>query len=216
MTSRPLYFKQLQLGPMQNFVYLLGDPASREAAVVDPGWGVPSILEQLKQDGYRLVRVFVTHTHFDHVQGLQELLTRVDVPVHVHRSEAAALALEPPTLKPVGHGEVIRVGNVGVTLLHTPGHSPGSQCLLVDDRLLSGDTLFIGGCGRCDLLGGDPKALYTSLVDRLKTLKDTTPLFPGHDYAEVPSSTVGQEKQTNPFLRVGTLQEFLRLLGLGG
>lgn len=199
---------------MQNFIYLLGDPATREAAVVDPGWEVPTILETARQDGYRLTHVFVTHAHFDHVMGLGQLLRAVDVPVYVHRDEAAALDVAPSSIRPVDSGEVIRVGDAPVTLIHTPGHTPGSQCLLVDDRLLSGDTLFIGGCGRCDLPGGDPDALFRSLTGTLKQLDDRTVLYPGHHYAPVPTSTLGEEKRENLFLRIGTLEEFRHLIGL--
>ncbi|MBI3319597.1 MAG: MBL fold metallo-hydrolase [Candidatus Omnitrophica bacterium] len=214
MTIRPLYFKVLELGPMQNFIYLIGDPQTREAAVVDPGWEVPQILKTVEQDGYQLTRVFVTHAHFDHVMGLGALLNAADVPVSVHEDEAPALAIDPASLKSVGHGEVVHVGSIPVTLLHTPGHTPGSQCLLVEGRLLSGDTLFIRGCGRCDLPGGDPKALYHSLANRLKPLDDQTLVHPGHHYAEVPSSTLAEEKRENPFLRVGTFEEFRGLIGL--
>jgi len=198
---------------MQNFIYLLGDPQSREAAVIDPGWEVPKILQTVQQDGYHLTHVFVTHAHFDHVMGLKPLLHAVDLPVYIHRDEVPALDADRSILKPVGHGEVIHVGTVPVTLLHTPGHTPGSQCLLVDNRLLSGDTLFIRGCGRCDLPGGDPTAMYHSLADKLKKLHDQTVLYPGHNYAQVPTSTLGDEKRDNPFLRVGTVEEFFGLMG---
>jgi len=199
---------------MQNFIYLLGDPATREAAVVDPGWEVPKIVETLQQDGYRLSQVFVTHAHFDHVMGLGTLLNAADVPVYVNRYEAPALEIDSSNLKPLDHGEIVHVGTIPVTLLHTPGHTPGSQCLLVGERLLSGDTLFIRGCGRCDLPGGDPKALYESLTGRLKKLDEQTVVYPGHNYAEAPSSTLADEKRENPFLRAETLQEFFGLIGV--
>jgi len=113
----------------------------------------------------------------------------------------------------VSGGEAVPVGRLEVTLIHTPGHTPGSQCLLVNNRLLSGDTLFIGACGRCDLPGGDPMLLYESLTKRLKPLHDKTVLCPGHNYAEVPTVELGEEKRTNPFLSAHTLEEFLRLVG---
>ena len=198
---------------MQNFIYLLGDPATREAAVVDPGWEIPHVLDTLQQDGYRLTRVFITHAHFDHVMGLGQLLAAADVPVYAHREEAPSLTVEPSNLKVVGDGDVVHVGTVPVTLMHTPGHTPGSQCLLVDGRLLSGDTLFIRACGRCDLPGGDPKQLFESLSGKLKKLDDGTILYPGHNYAEVPTSTIADEKRRNPFLQLQTLEEFLRVVG---
>lgn len=214
MSQRPVYLKQLELGPMQNFIYLVGDPVTREAAVVDPGWEVPTILKTAEQDGYRLTHVFVTHAHFDHVMGLGKLLQAADLPVYVHRDEAASLDIDPSSLKPIDSGEVIHVGQVPVTLIHTPGHTPGSQCLLVDGRLLSGDTLFIRACGRCDLPGGDPAALFHSLTHTLKALDDTTVLYPGHNYAPTPTSTLEDEKQRNPFLRIQTVEQFRGLIGL--
>ncbi len=213
MSTRPIYLKQLELGPMQNFIYLLGDPTTKEAAVIDPGWEVPSILRAAEQDGYRLTGAILTHTHFDHVLGLGPLLKAVDVPVHVHTTEAGLLDIQPSSLKPVKHGDIIQVGTIPVTLVHTPGHTPGSQCLQVGDRLLTGDTLFIRACGRCDLPGGDPRALYDSLVNTLKKLDDGTTVYPGHNYADVPTSTIGQEKQHNPFLKIPTLEDFLKLVG---
>ena len=211
MPSR-LYLKQLELGPMQNFVYLIGDTHSREAAVVDPGWEVKQILSVVQQEGYQLTKAFVTHHHFDHVGGLKELLNAVDVPIYVHRDDAAFLRLERGTIKPVEGGEIVTVGEVPVTLMHTPGHTPGSQCLLVNGHLLSGDTLFIRACGRWDLPGGDPALLHQSLM-RLKALDETTVLCPGHNYAEEPTSTIAEEKQRNPFLQPANVQEFLRLVG---
>jgi len=213
--SQFFYLKQLELGPMQNFVYLIGDPQSREAAVVDPGWEVPRILQAAEADGYRLTKAFVTHHHFDHVMGLGDLLQAVDVPIYVHRKDAPVLNVPSSSLKPVGGGEEVSVGRVPVALLHTPGHTPGSQCLLVNGHLLSGDTLFIRACGRCDLPGGDPRLLYESLSKTLRALDDETVLCPGHHYAEVPTSRLGEEKQANPFLSAATLQNFLHLVGAG-
>lgn len=213
MTERALYLKQLELGPMQNFVYLIGDPASREAAVVDPGWEVPRILRVAAEDGYRLTKAFVTHHHFDHVMGLEELLKTADLPVYVHRDDAPFLKVRRSSLKPVAGGETVSVGRLPLTLIHTPGHTPGSQCLLVNGRLLSGDTLFIRACGRCDLPGGDPALLYDSLMNKLKPLDDATILYPGHHYAQMPTSTMGDERRANPFLQPLTVQDFLRLVG---
>ena len=213
MDAPALYLKQLELGPMQNFIYLIGDPQTREAAVVDPGWEIPAVLQAAERDGYRLTKAFVTHHHFDHVMGLEDVLRATDLPVYVHRDDAPHLSVPQSALTLVSGGEDVRVGRVPVTLIHTPGHTEGSQCLLVGGRLLSGDTLFIGACGRCDLPGGDPKKLYESLTKTLKPLDDRTTLCPGHNYAEVPTIALGEEKRRNPFLGAATLQDFLRLVG---
>jgi len=212
-SPNPIYFKQLELGPMQNFVYLIGDPTTHEAAVVDPGWEVPTILNTLEQDGYRLTTAFVTHHHFDHVMGLEALLKTMDLPVYVHRDDAPQLDVSRSSLKPIAGGDTVTVGRIPVALIHTPGHTPGSQCLLINDRLLSGDTLFIGACGRCDLPGGDPAQLYESLAKKLKPLHDGTVLCPGHNYARVPTTSLGDEKRANPFLAAPTLHDFLHLVG---
>ncbi|MBI4353837.1 MAG: MBL fold metallo-hydrolase [Candidatus Omnitrophica bacterium] len=213
MSTRPIYLKQLELGSMQNFIYLLGDPTTKEAAVIDPGWEAPSILRAAEQDGYRLTGAILTHTHFDHVMGLEPLLKVVDMPVYVHEAEKGLLKIAVSSLKPVKQGDTIQIGSLPVTLIHTPGHTPGSQCLLVDDQLLSGDTLFIRACGRCDLPGGDPRALYNSLMNTLRKLDERTAVYPGHNYADIPTSTIGQEKQQNPFLKVPTVEDFLHLVG---
>ena len=211
----PLYLKQLELGPMQNFVYLVGDLETREATVVDPGWEVPQILRTLEQDGYRLAAAFATHQHFDHVAGLGELLNAAPAPVYAHRADAPALRVPSAQLRPTEDGDVIRIGQVEVRVLHTPGHTPGSQCLLVDGRVFTGDTLFIQACGRWDLPGGDPTQLYESLTQKLATLDDSTIVYPGHHYADRPTSTIGDEKQTNPFLQVPSVEAFLRMVRRG-
>jgi len=212
MSGHPIYLKQLELGPMQNFIYLIGDPETHEAAVVDPGWEPAQILKAVEADSYRLTKAFVTHHHFDHVMGLGELLKSVDIPIYAHKDDAPFLKLERGTLQRVSGGETILIGNLPVTLIHTPGHTPGSQCLLVDGNLLTGDTLFIRACGRWDLPGGDPAMLYDSLVNKLKLLDEAIIVHPGHNYADSPTSTIGDEKRHNPFLQPATREEFLRLI----
>ena len=200
---------------MQNFVYLVGDPQTREAAVVDPGWEVPKILAAAGQDGYRLTKAFVTHHHFDHVGGLPALLGALDLPVYVHREDAPLVHIKPSSLRVVSGGETIEVGRVPVAFIHTPGHTPGSQCVMVSGRLLTGDTLFIQACGRWDLPGGDPSKLYESLNLKLKALDEATAVLPGHNYAERPTSTIGEEKRTNPFMQAPSREAFLRAIGRG-
>ena len=215
MVESPVYFKQLQLGPMQNFVYLIGDPQTHEAAVVDPGWDVPAILRVAEEDGYRITKAFATHHHFDHVGGLGDLLAHADLPVHAHRDDAPQIRISRSSLKPMGDGDTVSIGRLPVSLMHTPGHTPGSQCLVVAGRLISGDTLFIGAVGRTDLPGGDPRRLYHSLQHKIKPMEDATIVCPGHDYGEVPTASLGDEKRSNPFLLASTERDFLRLTGAG-
>jgi glyoxylase-like metal-dependent hydrolase (beta-lactamase superfamily II) len=198
---------------MQNFVYLIGDPASREAVVVDPGWEAGKILAAAREDGLKLTAAFVTHHHFDHVMGLDELLKAVDMPVYVHQDDAPLLQAGRSRLQPVRDGEPIGIGGLRAKAIHTPGHTPGSQCLLVQGHLFTGDTLFINACGRWDLPGGDPARLHASLMHKLAVLPEDTVVHPGHNYADRPTSSIGAEKQTNPFLQVPTTEQFLRLVG---
>jgi hydroxyacylglutathione hydrolase len=222
-----IYFRQIPMGPMQNFVYLIGDPVTREAAAVDPAWNVDGILSVLERDEMKLTHAFITHYHQDHlggdlfgnhIQGAAELLERnQQVKIHVHKAEAGYVhgitGLSESDLVQVEGGDDVRVGNLDIKIIHTPGHTPGSQCFLVDGRLVSGDTLFVGSCGRVDLPGSDPAAMYDSLVNKLKRLPDDTVLYPGHDYASQPTSTIAQEKRRNMFLRFDRLEEFLSTMG---
>lgn len=221
--SGPLYFKQIELGPMQNFVYLVGSTQTRKVAVVDAAWDIEAILRVAAKDEMEITHALVTHTHPDHVgggfsgvqiEGLSELLERAKVKVVVHKAEAEFLrSLSPSDILKVEGGDEIDVGGVKIKLIHTPGHTPGSQCFLVQSRLVSGDTLFINSCGRVDLPGGNPEEMYRSLTQRLMALPDETLLFPGHDYAREKSSTLGDQKKSNPYLQFHSLHQFLRAMG---
>jgi hydroxyacylglutathione hydrolase len=217
-----LYLKQMELGPMQNFVYLLGDREAGECVVVDPAWEIDTIVSTAEADGMAIKGALVTHTHPDHVggnlfgmdiPGVEDLLERVPAKVYVHTAEREFLRGFGSDLVKVDAGAELAVGRLTVTFIHTPGHTPGSQCFYVDGRLISGDTLFIGACGRTDLPGGDPAEMHRSLTRRLAALPDETILFPGHNYGG-PSSTIGDEKRKNPFMRFG-LGDFLQAMGGG-
>ncbi len=230
--SEPLYFRQLPVGRMANLAYLLGSFGARECLLVDPAWNVDELLDRAEADGMKVVGALVTHYHQDHVggsvagmeiEGLPRLLERSPVPIHVNATEADGLrkvtgVSESDMVRQEG-GDVIELGeDLRVRLLHTPGHTPGSQCFLVETpgrpgRLVSGDTLFLGSCGRVDLPGGDPEALYESLHGQLGRLPDDTLLFPGHLYTAEPSSTLGEQKRTNPYLRAAELGQFKAFLG---
>jgi glyoxylase-like metal-dependent hydrolase (beta-lactamase superfamily II) len=228
-----LYFRQLPVGQMANLAYLVGSRSARQAWLVDPAWSVDALLDQAEVEGVEVVGALVTHYHPDHVggrifshaiEGLPRLLERRPVPVHVHREEAEGVrrvtGISASDLVAHESGDELVLGRVRTRLLHTPGHTPGSQCFLVEESgrpgiLVSGDTLFLGGCGRVDLPGGDPEAMYRSLNQVLRALPDQTLLFPGHLYAAEPSSTLGAERRSNPYLRVASLEQFLRFLGVG-
>ncbi len=221
--SDVIYLKQMELGPMQNFVYLVGDPVARQCVVVDPAWEIETIVQTAAADDMTIVAALVTHTHQDHVgghlfgmdiPGVEDLLEEVKTKVYVHKAEREFLKGYGSDLVKVDENDTLRVGRLELTFLHTPGHTPGSQCFLVDGRLISGDTLFIGSCGRTDLPGSDPTEMYYSLTRRLAKLPDETVLFPGHNYGG-PSSTIGNEKRGNPFMRFAALGDFLRVMGGG-
>ncbi len=207
-----VYLKQLELGPLQNFVYLIGSPESRQTAVVDPAWDVPRILETAQQDEMRITHAIITHTHFDHINGLEPLLEALDIQVVVHKKEADALPIDPSRAEVIEGGQEISLGGVTLSFLHTPGHSPGSICVATGDLLLTGDTLFVGGCGRCDLPGSDPEAMYKSLT-RLSQLDEQMVIHPGHNYANQPTALLAEEKSYNPFLQAESLNQFLTLVG---
>jgi glyoxylase-like metal-dependent hydrolase (beta-lactamase superfamily II) len=220
-----IFLKQLELGPMQNFVYLVGDPVARECVVVDPAWEIDTIVRTAEAADLRIVGALVTHTHQDHVggsleswgmpgriPGIEELLARVPAKVYVHKAEREFLKGLGSDLVKVDNHDTLAVGRLTIRFMHTPGHTPGSQCFLVDGRLISGDTLFIGSCGRTDLPGSDPSEMYASLTQRLGALPDETVLFPGHNYGGA-SSTIGDEKRGNMFMQFTSLGDFLRVMG---
>jgi glyoxylase-like metal-dependent hydrolase (beta-lactamase superfamily II) len=234
--SDRLYFRQLLAGrdfaradfvarQMVNFVYLIGDRDTGDAVVVDPAYGVGDLVDVLDADDMRLTGVLVTHWHPDHVggdlmghgiEGLRELLEHKEVPVHVQADEAPWVTRATGVadlLAPHQSGDVVDVGDLGVTLLHTPGHTPGSQCFMVENRLVAGDTLFLEGCGRTDLPGGDPEAMYDSLTRRLAKVPDDTILFPGHLYSAEPSATMGDTRRLNYVFRPGPPEQWLMMFG---
>jgi glyoxylase-like metal-dependent hydrolase (beta-lactamase superfamily II) len=225
-----LWFVQEPVGEMANLAYAIGSRSTREALLVDPAWDVERLLARAERDGMRVVGALATHYHQDHVggqifgisiEGLPRLMELSPMPVHVHTREAEGVrrvtGLSARDFVAHEGGDAIELGGLRIRLLHTPGHTPGSQCFLVEEagrpgRLVSGDTLFLNGCGRVDLPGGDPEALYRSLHEVLKRLPDDTLVYPGHLYAD-PCGSLGEQKRTNPYLRVATLEGFLGFLG---
>jgi len=231
-----LYFRQLLSGrdfavadpvaqQMVNFVYAIGDRTTGECLLVDPAYAVGELLDAVEADGMRCTGVLATHYHPDHVggsmmgyaiEGVASLLERCDCPIHVQRAEApwvqrttgvgdAQLALHDP-------GDVVRVGEIDVTLVHTPGHTPGSQCFHVDGRLVSGDTLFLEGCGRTDLPGSDPAQMYESLTT-LARLPDDTIVFPGHRYSVPSSGTMSAIREQNYVFKPATREAWMQWFG---
>ncbi len=223
--SEPLYIRQLEIGPLQIYVYLVCYPETREASVVVAAWDIDAIIEAAAADGYTITKALVTHFHPDHlggrfmgmsVTGAAELVGKLPIKAYINKHEAGFVGrvsdLPASDIVAVDAGDTIQIGKVPLTFVHTPGHTPGSQCFLVDGNLVSGDTLFIGSCGRTDLPGSDPAQLFESL-NTLRKLPDDTVLYPGHNYSSQPTSTLGNEKRRNLFMRFDSLEEFLGFVG---
>ena len=225
-TQGQIHLRQIEAGPMANYVYIIGDPATRKAAVVDPAWAIDGIVELVHKDGYEIEKVLLTHYHADHlggdmmghhIEGAAEMLEKVKAKIYVQKIEAPytkrAAGLSATDMVTVEGGDTTDLGNLTIKFLHTPGHTPGSQCFLIDNNLISGDTLFIGSCGRVDLPGSDPEQMYYSLNRTLRNLDDNTVVYPGHNYASESVSTIGNEKRHNMFMRFASVEEFLSAMG---
>jgi glyoxylase-like metal-dependent hydrolase (beta-lactamase superfamily II) len=234
--SEGVYFRQLLSGrdfalgdpvatQMVNFSYVIGDRASREAVVVDPAYDPRGLLDVLAADGLRLTGALVTHHHPDHVggdifghqlSGIAELLALAPVPIHVNEHEAEwvkrTTGVSASDLTSHQHDDVVNVGDVQIRLLHTPGHTPGSQCFLVDGKLVAGDTLFLQGCGRTDFPGGDPEAIYHSLQALAKLTGDPI-VHPGHLYSDKPLAPMSEVRETNMVYRANSAEQFVDIFG---
>jgi hydroxyacylglutathione hydrolase len=209
---KSLYVRVLALGPMKNFVYLVGASDGAEVAVIDPAWDVDAILGAAESDGKRIVCAVATHGHSDHINGLPELIARTGAPAYAQRLElerTPALQQLGAAVRPLGPGDPIPIGQLKATAIHGPGHTPGAQCLLCAGALFTGDVLFVNGCGWCGFPGGDPAAMFHTLNQVLGTLPDETRVFPGHDYGNIPVSTLGRERERNPYLQFRTEAEFV-------
>jgi glyoxylase-like metal-dependent hydrolase (beta-lactamase superfamily II) len=237
MSDDRLYFRQLLAGrdfartdpvarQMVNFAYLVGDRQTGEAVAVDPAYDIRGLLDILAEDDMRLTGALASHYHPDHVggsmmghtiSGVRELLMVQPVPIHVQDDEAEwvlrVTGASESDLVRHRSGDTVTVGDIPIELIHTPGHTPGSQCFFVDGRLVSGDTLFLEGCGRTDLPGGDAEQLYESLTQRLAKVPDDAVLFPGHLYSAEPSATMGETRKWNYVFKPRNAAEWLAMFG---
>lgn len=229
--TQKLYFRQLLAGRdfakddpnakgMENFVYLIGDIKKRECAVVDAAWDIDGILDIANKDGMKIVAALATHYHPDHVggdifsmniEGLAKLLSKNPCLVHAHKLEKSGIikvtGLSDSDIVAHDSGDIVKVGDIEIKLLHTPGHTPGSICFSLNNSLISGDTLFLRSCGRVDLPGGDVEEMYRTINDRLSTLSNNTIVFPGHAYKGNKDS-MGNIKEHNPVFKFMDLKTF--------
>ncbi len=228
-TSAPaeteLIIEQIEIGPMQNFVYVVGSRSTREVALVDPAWDIEGLLKHLEEKDLKLTAALVTHYHPDHIggsfsnqkiAGIAELLEKRPVKIYTHREEAAGVRkvteISESDMVKVDSGDRLSIGNIEVEFLHTPGHTPGSQCFRIKNTLVSGDTLFIQGCGRVDLPGSDSEQMYHSLR-KLSALPDDTLLLPGHNYGAVPNASLADTRAQNPYLSIKDLPTWKSMMG---
>jgi len=231
--SNQIYFKQLLSGrdfatsnqlaqQMVNFVYLIGDKSTRECMIIDPAYAVEELLSIAEQDEMKVVGALATHYHPDHVggsmmganiDGIATLLEKMDIPIHVQELEAQWImrttGVSANHLHQHQPGDTVKVGDIEICLVHTPGHTPGSQCFLVDNRLIAGDTLFLEGCGRTDLPGSNPDQMFESL-QTLAALPDQTVVYPGHRYSDPSSRSLAEVRQTNYVFKPKTKADWLQ------
>jgi hydroxyacylglutathione hydrolase len=200
-----IFFSQVKhLG--DNFSYIVADDYSREAAVIDSSYNANEIAEILKSKDFKLKYIINTHGHSDHTAGNADLCADFGGQTVAYKSSKTRLDVA------VSDGDVLVVGAIRIKVIYTPGHTTDSICLLVDDKLLTGDTLFVGECGRTDMLGGDSKSMYDSLFNKLMKLKDDVKVYPGHDYGPKPYSTIGEERKSNYTLKPRDLGEFVSFM----
>jgi hydroxyacylglutathione hydrolase len=199
---------QLEVGPMSNFSYVIADDNSKFAAIVDPSWDLEKILKILEKENWQAKMIINTHNHFDHIQGNEQIAAATGAPILQY-----ARSSQKGNHVNVKDGEQIKLGNTVITVLHTPGHSKESICLLVDDRFVfTGDTLFVESCGRIDLAGGDVDEMFDSLLNKVRGLNDGLIVYPGHNYGSSPWSTIGKEKKNNPTIRPRSRQDFIEFM----
>ena len=198
---------QIQVGGMQNFSYILEDEETEEAIIIDPSWDLENIEQAIKRNDLKIKYIVNTHHHFDHTLGNEAMAKLTGAKIIQHEASELKHDLT------VTDGDKITFGDSELSIIHTPGHSKDGICLVGDGKIFSGDTLFVGNCGRVDLPGGSSKELYRSLFEIISNLDDNLVLYPGHNYGPTPTSTLGKEKATNFVMQKRTEQEFTTIMG---
>ena len=206
-----MYLKQIEIGPMKNYIYFIGDEKTKETVLVDPAWDVNKILKVSQEEDLNIKGIFITHAHRDHTNGIKGILKKLDIPVYISKYEAEFYDLITENIQKVDVNFETNIGDINIRFLHTPGHTPGSQCFLAENKLIAGDTLFLDGCGRCDLPGGNAEEMYKTIYNKLWRLPDDTIIYPGHNYHKLKKDNLGSQKKSNPYMNCMNLKEFIRL-----
>lgn len=200
---------QVPVGNMQNFTYILEDESTSEGIIIDPSWELDEIMRLVQKNNIKIKYIVNTHHHFDHTIGNDTIKKETGAPILQYKTSTIQHDLE------ISDGEKITFGNSELVVIHTPGHSKDSMCLVGDGKIFSGDTLFVGTCGRVDLPGGDARELYHSIVNVLRKMDDNLVMYPGHNYGSTPTSTLGTQKKMNFVMQPRTEAEFLEIMGIG-
>jgi len=199
---------QVPVGNMQNFTYIVEDENTSEGIIIDPSWELDEIMRVVQKNNIKVKYIVNTHHHFDHTIGNDTIKNETGAPILQYKTSTIKHDLE------VSDGDTIKFGDSELTVIHTPGHSKDSMCLVGDGKIFSGDTLFVGACGRVDLPGGDVREMYHSLVNILRKMDDNLVMYPGHDYGSTPTSTMGAQKKMNFVMQPRTEAEFLEIMGI--
>ena len=201
--------KSFDVGPMQNLIYLIIDTETKYSAIVDPAWNLTEVTKYINEHGLILKKILLTHSHNDHVNAIDEILKSIDVQIHINQKESQFWGKKYDVFSLNYGGDIISLGNTEIKSLHTPGHTPGSTCYYVGNKLIAGDTLFVFGCGRCDLHGGNPEEMYHTLKDIKNNLNNDTIILPGHDYSVKKTCTMHEQITGNPFMHFENKKDFI-------
>jgi len=205
-----IFIHQFELGPWDNFIYLIGCQKTRSCAVVDPAWDADTIFREAEKLEVQIDHVLCTHSHFDHVDQVEAILARTDARVHMLAEEIDFSDFRCDNLERHAAGDRLTVGDhLEVTMMHTPGHTPGSTSYRVDGAIVTGDTLFVDGCGRCDFVGGDPVVMFETLRGMVEALPSGTVVYPGHNYGATASAPLDRQLKSNPYLTLDTVGAFV-------
>ncbi len=194
---------------MQNLIYIIWDIKTKRAAIIDPAWDLTGPTKYIRENHLILEKIFLTHSHHDHVNAIDEVLKHNDVQIYINKKEYSFWGKSFDNIEITESGDTIKLGESEIKSIHTPGHTPGSVCYMIGNNLIAGDTLFVYGCGRCDLHGGSPEDMFSSLKNLKNKLPNSTLILPGHDYSVKKISTMSEQIEGNPFFHFNDLDKFI-------